>query len=263
MCTGRRQSSADVVPQRDGHRPDRGTPSQSFSRLRSPVRRSCLRGAGRTPRADGAVPFANGLRSSLPTTKALVTLDLEIGEVAAAANSRQLEVAASRHWHPGSLSLEVLDGARQEGDNLHVRRMGSEDAQAPAPLFAILPSDALSIGRDRVDLEEGEYSLERLVMLRSVHDPKPALRRESFSVLSVIQDESNATMVHLNSRGPDGEPTNITSVGARALAVRESCRRDVCARFQARPGQANEWVIPPPDELLRALREKLMEEKPN
>jgi hypothetical protein len=136
---------------------------------------------------------------------------------------------------------------------------GEETCSNPDQLFAFFPQDSTSPGPERVEFEVGEYSLERLLILQPRPETKPVFGKESSLVLSLIQPESNSAMLHFNiiTRTPDGEIKALGGGDPGTLAVAEPYWRNVRGRFSVRPGQANEWTIPLPDEVIEAVRKRL------
>ncbi len=135
--------------------------------------------------------------------------------------------------------------------------LGPECSTDPDQLFANLPADSIPQSPDRIDFEMGEYSLERLLILRPHVDPKTASGWHSFLVLSLIQPEENSTSFNIVYRQPNGILQSLSNGNASGIAVAESYWRDVRGRLRARPGQVNEWTIPLPDELVKSVRAKL------
>jgi hypothetical protein len=135
--------------------------------------------------------------------------------------------------------------------------LGPECSADPDQLFVNLPADSVPQSSDRIDFEMGEYSLERLLILRPHADPKTASGWHTFLVLSLIQPEENSTSFTIVTRQADGILQPLSNADASGLAVAESYWRNAWGRFWARPGQANEWTIPLPDELVKSVRARL------
>lgn len=138
-----------------------------------------------------------------------------------------------------------------------------ETSQYPDRLFTNLRRELVSPspGADHIELEVGDYSLERLIVVRPHTDPKTASGWQTFRVLALIQSAEDSTYYQLVSRQADGilNPIGVF-VPATANAIRERYWRDNRGRFVAHPGQKNEWTIPLPDELIRSVRASLTDE---
>ncbi len=140
-----------------------------------------------------------------------------------------------------------------------------ETSPYPNRVFANLRTESISpsAGADHIDIEVGEYSLERLIIIGPHGDPKVPSGWQSFQVVGLIQKEANAkTSLHIVSRQVSGKlnqlgfmPTTVPEV-----EIPDSYWRAAWGRFVARSGQKNEWTIPLREELIRSIRASLTDE---
>jgi len=114
-----------------------------------------------------------------------------------------------------------------------------------SPLYAeMLTADIKKLANqgDPVDWDTGDYQLMRLAVLRPIPAPPDKTDRTRFEVLAVV---------HLPSQPGLGTPTVPTP---------EAFWQTQAAHFVARREHVNQWTIPLPDELIKAVREKLKAE---
>jgi hypothetical protein len=134
-------------------------------------------------------------------------------------------------------------------------------------VFAQLKAGPAPAASEVVDLPAGSYRLNRLIVLRPVETEPPVKAIERYDLIAQFlrsrpttegTDRSAMhvlTMVAPPSNGataPDGvwEPAQFTTFSSSYLSR-------VKGRFEARKGQQNEWAVPLPEELMKAVREKL------
>jgi hypothetical protein len=92
---------------------------------------------------------------------------------------------------------------------------------------------------DPVKWDARDYQLMSLVVLRPTPAPPDKTNRTRFEVLARVR--------------PPSQP----GLGEATIATPEAFWETQGAGFVARPGQVNEWTISLPDELIKAVREKL------
>jgi hypothetical protein len=134
---------------------------------------------------------------------------------------------------------------------------------APLPLGAPLPTSNI------VQLAAGDYGLDRLVVLRPVRVKVPDTSVERFDFIAQVLrprlnmegQDRNRMRVHRLLAAPSEKgaiaPEEGTMEEGDYLSFSSSYRSLIKGRFAARQGESNEWVIPLPDELIKAVREKL------
>ena len=117
--------------------------------------------------------------------------------------------------------------------------------------------------------ERGAYDLASLMVLRPLASSDSNKGIKHFGVLVETRRREGAVGIVYEVR--DGPPTEYTlttsqrKVGPTTFSTAMELPDEYWSRldnsFQARPGQINEWTIPLPDELIKAVRETLKAKK--
>jgi hypothetical protein len=137
---------------------------------------------------------------------------------------------------------------------------------------SVLAKDIHSIDGPEPTLmwERGSYRLSSLLILRPLADSDGKGTIRHFAILAETrryQADGGSTHHVL-----DGPPTEYTLQTTQRNAMNEQVRivwlkltdeywSRLDESFEARPGQVNEWTIPLPDELIKAVRQKLAAKK--
>ncbi len=117
--------------------------------------------------------------------------------------------------------------------------------------------------------ERGAYDLASLMVLRPLASSDRNKGIKHFGVL--VETRRREGTVGMVYEVRDGTPTEYTltrsqqnvlaTASTAALELPDEYWSRLNDSFQARPGQINQWTIPLPDELIKAVREKLDTEK--
>ncbi len=179
--------------------------------------------------------------------------------IGSSSNQREIESSVSWDANPCLYLWRLPTQSEKHGIYLPgVLSTASETTTDAEQLFANLPSNLISPAADRIELDVGEYSLERLLIIKPHGDPKTAPGWQSFRILSLIQREENSTFFQIVSRQAGGTFQAIsTGNAASGVSVPEKYWSRAGDRLVVRPGQKNEWSLPLPDELIQAVRANL------
>ncbi len=114
-----------------------------------------------------------------------------------------------------------------------------------SPLYAEMSAadiKKLANQGDPVDWDTGDYQLMSLAVMRRIPAPPDKSDRARFEVLARVH--------------PPSQP----GMGTATVATPEAFWQTQAAHFVARREHVNQWTIPLPDELIKAVREKLKAE---
>jgi hypothetical protein len=164
---------------------------------------------------------------------------------------------------PGGKLSEIVDAS-----HFFLWRLVGEKNDLDGPVFADLPSDSVSSPGDTVRFAAGEYRLLRLIVLRPVAGPKkPEFPVERFDFIAqAARTQAQGAFLKFIFRmeiAPSRkmDPSQQGGFGNyeqdNYSVFSSSFRGLTKGRFEARAGQAGEWLIPLPDELLKVVRAKL------
>jgi len=136
---------------------------------------------------------------------------------------------------------------------------GKISEQGRAPVHADLRAKQTQSSSDFVELERGEFQLQRLIILRPCTIAGAPLRGTRFEVLAHRSPTYKVPpMVYIGSQAPtdSDDLANGLFRGARLEGgvVSKNFWKQMRRRFEVRIDQKNEWRIPIPDELAQAVR---------
>jgi hypothetical protein len=144
------------------------------------------------------------------------------------------------------------------------------NADGQGRVFADLSSELVLPGSEQVKLAAGSYRLSRLIALAAVLVRPPDLSVERFDFIAqVLRRQLNAPataqgqmLIHSLTDAPSKSgslaPSSVQNVvHDNYLTFPSSFLSQTKGKFEARPDQSNEWVIPLPDELIKVVRERL------
>ncbi len=120
-----------------------------------------------------------------------------------------------------------------------------------------------------MEMEMGHYALSDLLVLRSTPTPGLGNGQRRFAVLVVTGDSDNMSpQFDWIDHPPDVKDLEKANalfpnhpVTARSILPLKNDSLDLTKAFEARLGQANEWTIPLPDELIQAVRNAIKTDK--
>jgi len=126
---------------------------------------------------------------------------------------------------------------------------------------------------EAIKWEPGTYRLNELIVLRPTQSPDVETGRRQFDLLVAVRQRNFGHAIHLGPPTADDLQTVYPMMagwqyGPRnfvpgfhestpTLELPAEYWRDVGGSFEALPGQVNEWTIPLPDDLIKAVREAL------
>jgi hypothetical protein len=114
-------------------------------------------------------------------------------------------------------------------------------------------SGSLSVA-ESLETEPGGYSLHSLIVLRHCESLKGPFEGEQLEVIAGAEaDQSNLSGISI----VDSSVRQTGNLSIKAVPVSPSYWCSLHARWQVAPGKVNEWIIPLPDELTKAVREAL------
>jgi hypothetical protein len=114
-----------------------------------------------------------------------------------------------------------------------------------------------------IGIQAGTFFLRRLIVLKPRTQPKKAMNRERSEVLAhTDRKDPFVALVNGYSSDPnDGKkPYSTFSLNffeKRAVTLSPSCWSELDARFLARPGHVDEWMLEMPAEIVNVVRETL------
>jgi hypothetical protein len=165
---------------------------------------------------------------------------------------------------PGKTLSQILDG-----NSFYLWQI-TEGPQGrdylPNQVYADLRKEGVVSGSNAGTLEPGGYRLARLIVLRPIPLEKPPINGERFGMVVLAAPEYREhTWVYYGTNPPDDSifprqnqgNSPFGSVEAANVALPRSFWREIEGRFEVRPGQTSQWTIPIPEDLARAVREKL------
>jgi hypothetical protein len=153
---------------------------------------------------------------------------------------------------------------------------GSEGVVAPHAVLADVLSHNLQSGPNGLEFEEGSYRLARLIILRPRPHRSEKFNGERFDLIAHAESVSSLTLpVHQCEQYPDGmsemrvklavdADQKIGRVLLSPSYWREAEQVGVEARrpYEIKAGGVNLWTIPVPDELTKAIRDRLNLKEP-
>ena len=187
----------------------------------------------------------------------VLAMTLRFCHLETADGTRWMPSASLPSWPFRSVILGPSDAIttfKPIGTELPVTAIGREG------VFFDLPEDGLdgpAPPGSPVRLQVGNYGLAGLVVWRRVPDVQRGRRR--FAIVAVAkfpsrrQGQRDSAAGSLDSGGNPKSP-RAKEEGASIIELPPQYWRRVDASFVARPGLANEWTIPLPDELINAVR---------
>jgi hypothetical protein len=116
-------------------------------------------------------------------------------------------------------------------------------------------------------IDAGSFVLQGLTVLQPIARQNAATKGERFAILAHTEasDDFGQKVETYLSGDPDEETQPLGFAWSLkdfkgGVRLKASYWRQHEARFAARPGQVNEWILPLPDELIEVVRQQLGEE---
>jgi hypothetical protein len=170
---------------------------------------------------------------------------------------------------PGPKRLEEIAGRRFYFWNFVGVRTPAVEATGIKNDTTYVDLPGLDLARDSATVQAlpGSYRLSGLVALRPLKEHTPGFHGERGQFIAFTGPRFSEHQVQYFGATPSDQLNplngmNASNIGAvKPLLGSDSFWRDSASRFEARVGQPNEWTIRLPDELCRALRQQLNEEK--
>jgi hypothetical protein len=118
-------------------------------------------------------------------------------------------------------------------------------------IHGVLLLDSSTPGEEPLEVWAGRYSLARLILFHALSDRKDTGAREC-ELLTLMDRHDQGVQVTL----PGGMMSGPVSLPLRGHRMKFSSL-DQYDRFEARPGEASEWVIPLPEEMAKEVEKRL------
>jgi hypothetical protein len=195
--------------------------------------------------------------------------------------SREFRAVRSALCGPGTKLTEILNTKALLLWTIFTGNLAEVAAKAaklgPGDWADILVEDLGEVKdpSDGLKWEPGTYGLNELIVLRPKQSPDVEAGRKRFDVLVAIQALNSSQPIHLGRTPPERDdfeifkPESDARLGGQSrypigfdrstptLNLSQEYWTKVGNAFEARRGEVNEWTIPLPDELIRAVREAL------
>ncbi len=159
------------------------------------------------------------------------------------------------------LTAKRADGDEQPGHTVFSQNAYIDRLRRQGRVHSVFPLDSSTPQEELIEVWAGRYSLDRLMLFRSLPDradTKPG-RCELLTLMSQPDDQGVQVRVAGGEEGVYGAGDTIFFLRGRHMKPSSPDQND---HFEARPGQTSEWVISLPDETVKEVEKRLKPEVP-